>query len=80
MATSLSGGGKRVHGENHRPWACNWKTLSLAALIYNYIFGADYIDNNIPIFEIKVISRPFLIDNYLLLNIYWKVIRINDRI
>jgi len=49
-------------------------------LIYNSIFGADYFDNNIPIFEIKVISRPFLIDNYLLLNIYWKVILINDRI
>jgi hypothetical protein len=38
------------------------------------------IDNNIPMFEMKVISRPFLIDNYLLFNIYWKVVLINDRI
>ena len=32
MATSFSFGGRSgVPGENHRPWASNWETLSLAA-------------------------------------------------
>jgi hypothetical protein len=32
MATSFSFGGRiGVPGENHRPWASNWETLSLAA-------------------------------------------------
>jgi hypothetical protein len=32
MATSFSFGGRSGEpGENHRPWASNWETLSLAA-------------------------------------------------
>ena len=27
MATSFSGGGSRVSGENHGPWASNWFLL-----------------------------------------------------
>ena len=27
-----------VHGENHRPWASNWETLSLAAVSQVHLF------------------------------------------
>jgi hypothetical protein len=27
-----------VPGENHRPWACNWQTLSLAAASRVHLF------------------------------------------
>jgi hypothetical protein len=44
MATSFSDGGNRS----------TWREPpTLGMQIYNSIFGADYIDNNIPMFEIN---------------------------
>jgi hypothetical protein len=31
-----------VPGENHRPWASNWYTLSLAAILFCYVTNECY--------------------------------------